>query len=364
VSIAPWWAERSERLARLAVKAELDCVLVSSLINVRYLTGYTGSNGLALVGRDMRVFLTDFRYLEQAAEEVDPSFDRILATSTELLEGLGKALPSDELRLGFEADHLSVDQHAALRARLPERIELVPTAALVESLREVKDAEEIAAIKAAAALADASFERLLREGLVGRTEREVAIALEHDMLQRGARRPGFGTIVAAGGHGARPHATPRDVEIRSGELVVIDWGAQVDGYHSDCTRTVAAGDPGQLARDTYELVLEAQLAGVEAVRAGRSGREVDAVAREVIEAGGYGDRFGHGLGHGVGLDIHEGPRLSQRSESQLQPGNVVTVEPGIYVPAEFGVRIEDLVVVTENGCDIITSIPKRLIVTE
>jgi Xaa-Pro aminopeptidase len=364
VSIAPWWAERSGRLARLAVRAELDCVLVSNLANVHYLTGYTGSNGLALVGRDVRAFVTDFRYLEQAAEEVDPSFDRLLAPSTELLESVGEALPSDEMRVGFEGDHLSVDQHASLRAQLPARVELVSTAALVESLREVKDAEEIAAIKAATALADASFERLLREGLVGRTEREVAIALEHDMMERGARRPGFDTIVAAGGRGARPHATPRDIEIRTGELVVIDWGAQLDGYHSDCTRTVAAGDPGQHARDAYELVLEAQLAGVEAVRAGRSGREVDAVAREVIEAGGYGDRFGHGLGHGVGLDIHEGPQLSQRSESQLQPGNVVTVEPGIYVPGEFGVRIEDLVVVTEDQCDIITSIPKRLIVTE
>jgi Xaa-Pro aminopeptidase len=364
VSFAPWWAERSGRLADLAAKAELEAVLVSDLVNVHYLTGYTGSNGLALVGEDVRVFVTDFRYLEQAAEEVDPSFDRVLAPSTELLEAVGGTLGSGGMRLGFEGDHLSVHQHAALREHLPGRVELVPSAGLVESLREVKDAEEIAAIKAATALADASFERLLRDGLVGRTEREVVVALEYDMVQRGANRPGFDTIVAAGGHGARPHAAPRDVEIHAGELVVIDWGAQLDGYRSDCTRTIAAGDPGQAARDAYELVLEAQLAGVEAVRAGRSGREVDAVARDVIEAGGRGDQFGHGLGHGVGLDIHEGPRLSQRSDAPLRAGNVVTVEPGVYVPGEFGVRIEDLVVVTEDGCEILTSIPKRLIVTE
>lgn len=355
---------RAGRLADQAAEAELDCVLISDLVNVRYLTGYTGSNGLALVGPDVRAFLTDFRYREQSAQEVDPSFDRLLAPSVNLLEGVGGALGGAKLRVGFEGEHLSVAQHAALRELLAAGIELVPTAGMVESLREVKAADEIASIKGAAALADASFERLLREGLVGRTEREVAIALEHDMVQRGARRPGFDTIVAAGPHGARPHAVPRDVEIRDGDLVVIDWGAQLDGYCSDCTRTIAAGDPGQEARDIYELVLEAQLAGVAAVAAGRSGREVDGAAREVIAAAGDGESFGHGLGHGVGLDIHENPRLSGQSDAVLRAGNTVTIEPGVYLPGRFGVRIEDLVVVTEDGCDILTSIPKRLIIAE
>jgi Xaa-Pro aminopeptidase len=364
MTMAPWLDERAIRLADLVAEAELDLLLVADLFNVRYLTGYTGSNGLALVGPQRRAFVTDFRYLEQAAEEVDPSFDRLQAFSTELFEGVLQALPAGEVRLGFEGDHVSVHQHAALGELLPGRVELVATAGLVESLREVKDAEEIATIKAATALADASFERLLRDGLVGRTEREVAVALEHDMVERGAHRPSFETIVATGPHGARPHAKPRDVEIRNGELVVIDWGAELDDYCSDCTRTIAAGDPGQAARDTYELVLEAQLAGVEAVRAGRNARDVDEVAREVIGAGGHGERFGHGLGHGVGLEMHEGPRLTQRSDAVLAAGNVVTVEPGVYVPGKFGVRIEDLVAVTEDGCDILTSIPKRLIVTE
>ncbi len=275
-----------------------------------------------------------------------------------------KALPAGELRLGFEGDHVTVHQHGELRERVPANVELVATAELVESLREVKEAEEIAAVRSATAVADASFERLLREGLQGRTEREVATALEYDMVARGARRPAFDTIVAAAAHGARPHAAPRDVEIRSGDLVVIDWGAEVDGYCSDCTRTVAAGDPGQAARDVYELVLEAQVAAVEAVRAGRVAREVDGVARGVIEAGGYGERFGHGLGHGVGLEIHEGPRLTPRSRAVLRAGNVVTVEPGIYLPDKFGVRIEDLVAVAEDGCDVLTSIPKRLMITD
>lgn len=356
--------DRAGRLADLAARAELDCLLVSNLVNVRYLSGYTGSNGIALLGPDVRAFLTDFRYREQSAEEVDASFDRLLAPSVDLLEGVGGALGGANLRVGFEGEHLSVAQLASLRGRLAAGIELVPTANMVESLREVKEADEIASIQAAAVLADASFERLLREGLVGRTEREVAIALEHDMVERGARRPAFDTIVATGPHGARPHAVPRDVEIRNGDLVVIDWGAQLDGYYCDCTRTIAAGDPGQEARDTYELVLEAQLAGVEAVRAGRAGRDVDAAAREVIAAEGRGDQFGHGLGHGVGLEIHEGPTLTQRSEAELRAGNVVTVEPGIYLSGQFGVRIEDLVVVAEDGCDILTSIPKRLIVVE
>ncbi|MBV9465671.1 MAG: M24 family metallopeptidase, partial [Solirubrobacterales bacterium] len=204
------------------------------------------------------------------------------------------------------------------------------------------------------------FEQLLSEGLVGRTEREVALALEAGMRERGAQRASFETIVASGPRGALPHAQARDVTIERGELVVIDWGAELDGYCSDCTRTIATNGLGDQGREVYELVRAAQLAGLEAVAAGRSAREVDGVAREVIENGGYGERFGHGLGHGVGLEVHERPRLSQRSRDALEAGNVVTVEPGVYLPGELGVRIEDLVVVTEQGCEILTSSPKEL----
>jgi Xaa-Pro aminopeptidase len=354
---------RAERLTERLPDAGIDVLLISELANVRYLTGYTGSNGLALVGAATRTFLTDFRYVERAATEVHPSFRRVRA-ERDLVEGIEDALPGGPLRLGFEDAHTSVRQHRRLRDLLGDRIELVPVTGLVERLREVKEPAEIEAIRAATELADASFNRLIREGLAGRTEREVAIALEFDMRERGAERPSFETIVAAGPHGALPHASPREVEIRKGELVTIDWGAQLGGYCSDCTRTVAAGEPGEEAREVYALVLEAERAGVEAVRAGANGREVDGVARGVIAAGGHGEHFGHGLGHGVGIEVHEAPRLSQRSSDELRAGNVVTVEPGIYIPGRFGVRIEDLVVATDDGCDILTGVPKRLIVTD
>jgi Xaa-Pro aminopeptidase len=250
-----------------------------------------------------------------------------------------------------------------MRELLGERVELVGLHGLVEGLRAVKDADEVARIRAATELADAAFEQLIGGGIVGRTERELALALELAMRERGAERTSFDIIVAAGPHGALPHAQPRDVAVERGELVVFDWGAQLDGYCSDCTRTVAAGaPPGDEGTSIYGLVLEAQLAGLGAIRAGVAGRDVDAAARTVIDDRGHREHFGHGLGHGVGLDIHEAPRLAQRAEGDLRAGNVVTVEPGVYLPGQLGVRIEDLVVVTDEGCDILTSVPKELTV--
>jgi Xaa-Pro aminopeptidase len=340
---------------------EVDLMLVTDLVNVGYLTGYTGTNGLALIGPQTRTFITDFRYVEQAAAEVLPTFERVRAP-LDLLEAIPDALPAtSQLTLGFEDAHMSVRQHARLRELLPPGMQLKGVTGLVERLRAVKAPDEIARIRSATELADAAFEQLLTNGLVGRTERQVAIALEHDMLVRGAQRESFEAIVAAGPQGALPHAQPRDVPIGKDELVVIDWGAELDGYCSDCTRTVATGDPGEEAREAYELVLNAQLTGLSGVRAGRPGRDVDEDARAVIDAGGHGEHFGHGLGHGVGLQVHEAPRLSQRSEDELSTGNVVTVEPGVYVSGRFGIRIEDLVVVTDNGCDVLTSVDKQLI---
>jgi Xaa-Pro aminopeptidase len=358
-------SDRGQRLTELFEEAGIDVLLVTDLVNVRYLTGYTGSNGLALIGPQLRMFMSDFRYQEQATEEVDDSFARRIAPAPQgLLDLVGDALPRGELRLGFEADHLSISQHQRLRAQLRDDVEPISTSRLVERLRAVKEPGEVARIKAATALADAAFERLLRGQIIGRTERELALALDHDMRQRGAERVSFETIVAAGAHGALPHAQPRDYEIREGDLVVVDWGAELDGYCSDCTRTLAAGDPGSDGREVYELVLEAQLAGLKAVRSGRGGRDVDGVAREMIAAGGYADQFGHGLGHGVGLEIHERPTLSTRSDDELEASNVVTVEPGVYLPGQFGIRIEDLVVVTDDGCEILTSVPKQLVVLD
>ncbi len=354
---------RADRLIDLLAEESLDLMLVTELVNVRYLTGYTGSNGLALVGPQTRKFVTDFRYVEQASEEVDSSFERRRAPQ-ELLDAVGEELPAGALRLGFEDANLSVRDHNRLRSLLADEVELIAPGPLVERLRAVKEPEELEAIRAATAIADEAFQGVIADGLVGRSERDVARALTHEMLARGAEDPSFEAIVAAGPHGALPHAQPRDVAIRRGELVVIDWGAVVSGYCSDCTRTVAAGDRDGEAQGVYQLVLDAQLAGLEAVRAGAGARAVDGAARAVIDAAGHGEHFGHGLGHGVGLDIHEAPRLSQRANGGLEAGNVVTVEPGVYLPGRFGVRIEDLVVVTPDGCEILTSVTKELLVTD
>ncbi len=352
-------SDRAARLTALVPEAEVDAMLVTNLVNVRYLTGYTGSNGLALIGPRTRVFVTDFRYVEQAAEEVDPGFDRHQAP-LELIDMIAELLPTGPLRLGFEATSVTVQTHRELRQKLPDRVELVAVDGLAERLRAVKEPGEIARLREATRVADCALEELLSRGLVGRTERDLAFALTERMHHHGATRPSFEAIVAGGPHGALPHAEPRGVEIEPGQLVVIDWGAELEGYCSDCTRTVATGRPREREREVYEVVLEAQLAGLEAIRAGVEARAVDSAARAVIAAAGYGERFGHGLGHGVGLEIHEGPRLSHRSEAVLQAGNVVTVEPGIYLPGQLGVRIEDLVVVTGDGCEILTGISKAL----
>jgi Xaa-Pro aminopeptidase len=350
---------RPARVIEALEGRKIDVLLVDALVNVRYLTGFTGSSALALVSPDKLVFVTDFRYVEQAAEQVDAAFERIRAPQ-ELMDAIADVLPPGVLRLGFDDEHLSVRIHQRLLELLPGRIELVPAGGLIEELRAVKDAEEIARIAAAAELADAALSRVLERGIVGLTERQAALSLEGEMRSAGAQRPSFDSIVAAGPHGALPHARPRDVPIQRDQLVVFDWGAEVDGYCSDCTRTVATGAIGQRATDVYELVLAAQLAGLGAVKAGAGGRAVDGVARAVIEAGGHGKRFGHGLGHGVGAEIHEAPRLSQRSEDELRAGNIVTVEPGVYIPGQFGVRIEDLLAVTDDGAQILTSLPKQL----
>jgi Xaa-Pro aminopeptidase len=237
----------------------------------------------------------------------------------------------------------------------------VPAGDLVEALRAVKEPAEIEAVRAAAALADEALRHVLERGLAGRTEHEVAVDLEHQMRVLGADAPSFESIVAFGPHGALPHAHPRPEAIPADVLVTIDWGAKLDGYCSDCTRTYATGDDvEEEALEVYELVRAVQQASVEEVRAGRSGKEIDAGGRATIADAGHGEHYGHGLGHGVGLEVHEGPTLSPRSSDTLAAGNVVSVEPGVYVPGRFGVRIEDLVVVTDDGCDVFSSLPKQL----
>jgi Xaa-Pro aminopeptidase len=258
---------------------------------------------------------------------------------------------------------MTVRAQAKLAEKVGEGVELVPAGGLVEELRAVKDTEEVAAVRRAAAVADEVYRWLIAEhGLVGHSERAVALALERRAQDLGADGVSFPPIVAAAENGALPHATPRrDVTIPRDTLVVVDFGCQLDSYCSDCTRTFATGDIDQEARDCYELVRSAQAAAQSATRAGAEVREVDRVARDLIEQAGRGDQFGHGLGHGVGLEIHEAPRLAPSAEGRLATGNVVTVEPGVYVPERFGVRIEDLVLVTDDQPDVFTSVPKDFI---
>jgi Xaa-Pro aminopeptidase len=352
--------DRADRVADVLQEREADMLLVTDLVNVRWLTGFTGSNAAAVVGREgSRRFVTDFRYLTQSAEEVDPAWEREIAV--DLLAGVVKGLPgSGELRLAFDDAHMSVKDHARLAGMLRAGIELVPAGGAIEALRAVKDADELEAIRAAARLADDALTEVLGRGLVGRTEREVALDLEFTMRRMGAQAASFPPIVAAGEHGALPHATPREVPIPAATLVVVDWGAQLDGYASDCTRTYATGDVDPRDGEVYKLVLQAQERALAAVRPGPTGREVDAVARSIIDAAGHAEHFGHGLGHGVGLDVHEGPRLSKQGDTALAAGMVVTVEPGVYVPGAVGVRIEDLVIVTDDGAEVVSSLPKEL----
>jgi Xaa-Pro aminopeptidase len=346
---------RADRLEERLAERELDALVVTNLVNVRYLTGYTGSNGIAVVGRGLRLFFTDFRYLTQAAEQV-PDFELIRGQR----DLLGEVAERLEGRVGFEDASVSVRRHERLRGLVGERVELVPAGDLVEELRAVKEPAEVGRIREAARLADEALTAVLERGIVGRSERDVAVDLEHTMRLLGAEGPSFPSIVAHGAHGALPHAEPRGEPIAAGTLVTIDWGAIAEGYCSDCTRTFATGEISGEAEAGYRLVLEVQEKSVEAVRAGAHGKEVDALGRSEIEAAGHGDHYGHGLGHGVGLEVHEGPNMSPRSKDTLVAGNVVTVEPGIYVPGSFGVRIEDLVVVTGDGCDVLSGLPKSL----
>jgi Xaa-Pro aminopeptidase len=350
---------RADRVAARLAERGLDLLLVTNLVGVRYLTGFTGSNAMVVVGDGVRRFVTDFRYVEMAREQV-PDFDREQGPQ-EFVTALAGGWPDGDLRVGFEDDHVTVRALARLREVVPSRVELVPAGGIVQAERMVKEPVEVQRIRAAAALVDEVYGWVRERGLVGRTERSVALALEQRMRELGADGPSFGSIVASGERGALPHAVPADVPIEAGTLVTLDIGALLDGYCSDCTRTWATGElPDDLA-EAYALVERAQAAALDAVRPGPLGREVDAVARDIIDAAGHGEHFGHGLGHGVGLEVHEGPRLGRTADTALAAGHVVTVEPGVYLPGRGGVRIEDLVVVTESGRDVLSGTVKSLI---
>jgi Xaa-Pro aminopeptidase len=337
-----------------ALRARLEeRLLVTNLVNIRYLTGFESSNaGLLVDPAGLTTLYTDFRYIE-AAEAVAGVQAEL--TPRGLIRDLAERL---EGRVAFEADVLPYAQFEALARGA---VEPVPTRGVVEALRAVKDEDEIARIRRAARAADFAFKALTDETWAGRSERELAWRLRQLLHAHGVDHPAFDAIVLTGANGSKPHGEPGDELVDARTLVTCDWGARVDGYCSDCTRTVSTGGLPRELRRMYDVCLEAQLAAVEGIKPGLTGVEADRLARGMIEAAGYGDRFGHGLGHGVGIDVHEAPRLSTESTDVLEAGNVVTIEPGIYVPGVGGVRIEDLAVVRADGVELLTSFPKDLI---
>ena len=343
-----------------------DALLVTRLANIRYLTGFTGSAALLLVLPDELVFVTDGRYDQQSAEQLRANGVEarveVRATQADQLDVLAEAV--DGLaRVGLEAGDVTWAAQRRYAADVFAGAELVPTEGAVEALRRVKDDGEVARIEAACAIADEALATVRPRLAEGVTERELGLELDFTMRRLGAADVSFETIVAAGPNGAKPHHRPSDRRIDEGDLVVLDFGALVDGYHSDMTRTVMVGSPTGTQQRMYDVVRASQQAGVDAVAAGVAAADVDRACRDVIAEAGWADRFLHGTGHGVGLDIHEDPRVGSTATGTLAAGHVVTVEPGVYLPEHGGVRIEDTVVVTPTGCRRLTNAPKDLLLS-
>jgi Xaa-Pro aminopeptidase len=351
-------AARRDRLTSRLTELGAEALLVTRLPNVRYLSGFTGSNGQLLLTAAGGTFLTDGRYVEQSRHEV-PDLRRSAYTGefaprfAEACSELGAS------RVAFESAGVTYHTYRQLTET---GVELIPTTEEVERLRREKDPEERAALAAAQAIADQAFEVLVGKLIEGVTERQVALDLDVSLRALGADAVAFDTIVAFGENSAEPHHHPTDRALSTGDLVKVDFGCVVHGYHSDMTRTLAFGEPSGRLREVYELVREAQQAGVHAVRAGATCGEVDRATRDPIREAGYGEQYRHSVGHGVGLEIHEQPWLRQGSADVLPAGTVVTVEPGVYVEGEGGVRIEDMVEVTADGGRVLPRTPKELIV--
>lgn len=353
--------ERLASLRRAMRKKNLKALAVTDMRNVRYLTGFTGTAGACLILSRAAVFVTDFRYRSQAAREVAPCFRRLEGRSAFL--GLIEEAKKKKVRsLAFEADHLTYGAFRRL-GNLAKSIRLRPVSGLVEGLRLRKDAAEVRRLRRGARINQEALAAAARKMRPGTRERDVARALEDAMRDLGASGAAFDSIVASGPRGALPHGVASARKLRRGDLITVDFGAVFEGYHADTTRVFSIGRPSKKGRMIYDIVLDAQLAALEAVGPGVCCRDVDRAARRIIERAGYGDAFGHGTGHGVGLDIHEGPRLGPGVRDVLTPGMVVTVEPGIYLPGWSGVRIEDMALVTARGKEVLTrAIPKDLIV--
>lgn len=354
------------RLDRLRVRMDdvgAGALLVTNLVNVRYLTGFTGSAALLLVCPEGLLFVTDGRYRDQSADQLSAAG---VEADIRVASGLGQqeamtAAARGVARVAVEADHVTAAQHESFAKTWFPDAEILPAVGLVADLRRVKDAGELSRIGAACAVADAAFDAVKMRLTDRPSERDFALDLEFEMRRRGAEAVSFEPIVASGPNGAKPHARPSERSIEPGELVVLDFGCKVDGYCSDMTRTVSVGEPPPDARRMYDVVAESQEAGCAAVRAGATASAVDRACREVIESAEWGEAFLHGTGHGVGLEIHEDPRVAATVSDTLAVGHVVTVEPGVYLVGRGGVRIEDTVAVTEDGCEVLTKSPKQLV---
>ncbi|RKN84714.1 M24 family metallopeptidase [Paenibacillus ginsengarvi] len=353
---------RLSRLRTLMRERKLEALLVASNHNRRYLSGFTGSSGYLLITADKAYLLTDFRYMSQAPEQA--KFFEVIEHTPKMTTTLKELLNRNGIReLGFEQHHVTFAAYSAYASDLAG-IKLVPADLLVEELRMIKDESELAIMREAAELADRTFVHLLTTLKPGLSENEVALTLETFMRQHGATSVSFETIVASGERSALPHGKASDRILRSGEFVKFDFGAYYKGYCSDITRTVVLGKPTDRHREIYDIVLEAQLHTLEHIRPGMTGKEADALARDIITRYGYGEQFGHSTGHGLGMEVHEAPRLSSQSATVLMPGMTVTVEPGIYLPGFGGVRIEDDIVITDTGMTRLTQSTKDFIIID
>lgn len=350
---------RMDRLRTFLASQQLDAIIITKPENRTYLTGFTGSAGAALVTAREALLLVDFRYVEQAAAEApDWEVIRVPRLATDALSELVRR--KELQRIGFEPNGVTYHEHVQLAAAV-QPAALLPVDG-IDRLRWVKDPGELGRLRTAVALADAGFAHIQKFLRPGVREREIAIELEFFMRRQGADKEAFDTIVASGVRSSLPHGRASEKLLGRGEFVTLDFGAVVSGYHSDCTRTVVLGEASPRQREIYELVLSAQTTALAGLRPGLSTREADALARRVIADAGHADHFGHGLGHGVGLAIHEGPTLSPREDATLEAGIAVTVEPGVYLPGWGGVRIEDIAVIIPQGCEILTRAPKELLI--
>jgi Xaa-Pro aminopeptidase len=351
---------RRNRLRRTVVKAGADAILVTSFTNVTYLTGFTGDDSYLLLRADGDVIISDPRYTTQLTEECPGLDAHIRAPGASLVGAIAKLVKAAKVRrLAIEGSSMTVALRDQIATKLP-RVELVATTGLVEQLREIKDKNEIAQIRQAIRQAEKAFTVVLAALRPEQTEKQVADELEHQMRRFGAKASAFPSIVAAGVRAALPHARATDTSIGQGDCLLIDWGANGGLYRSDLTRVLVTGKLSPKLQRIYGLVLRAQLAAIAAVRPGILAQDVDAVARNIIADGGFGRYFGHGLGHGLGLDVHEAPRLSTSGKTVLTPGMVITIEPGIYIPGWGGVRIEDDVLVTRTGHEVLSCLAKEL----